>query len=339
MMHQVVNAYLAGSGVSTLARYWRLRFPDGSPHATWLSVADIEMRGTVGGSDLTSTSGASASSAEGGFPASNAFDGSVGNVWFPASGSDVNSWIACDLLTPSDLAEILVYGHPNDANYGPSRMLVEYSNDGFSWTTDARWPNLENLLWDVAEPGSFGQTRIIKRETTPRLINIGYTKGLNQDSIAWNGFTLRQSMAASAFPVDNSTGTANRVRFSLRAGTAEGLTVAKCYIQIKGIGAYSFASTPIQVTFNGGSSSFSIAANALQWSDDITLTVGPTDDVTISMYMNSAAADTFRRQSGSQTGVTSGFKSGDDATTQSPSGYTAQNRQYLGDLEVWDIAS
>lgn len=160
---------------------------------------------------------------------------------------------------------------------------------------------------------------------------------LNGDNDAWAGYTLRQSMPAAGIPKNGS-----KLRFSFRGGNAEGITISKCYVQLKGAGVYDFSTTPIAVLF-GGASSTTIGAATTVMCDDVTLAVTTSDSVVISVY-TSGAPDRYRfitQSAGSMTPqMRAGYKSGDSAATVSGSGYTdvtasGWNSCFLEDFEVF----
>jgi hypothetical protein len=152
---------------------------------------------------------------------------------------------------------------------------------------------------------------------------------MNADTGGWTNFTLRVVV-----PTGKLTN-GNYVRLSLRSGNAEGLIISACYIGIKS-GTYGFSTTPKQVTFDGGSAGFTVAAATTKMSDPITLPLTSSDSIVVSIHCpsGSTAADTFRRNTG-EVSFSSYFKAGSDAANQSPSGYTTNaQHNYLEDLET-----
>lgn len=329
MIHQVINAYKF-SAVSK--RYWRLRFPSGSAHATFLGLSEIEFHATVGSSDLSSSAGASASSSDAGFAASRAFDNNGAQSWFCDDNLQSGSWIACDLGSNQDLEEIIVTGDGTNTQFGPLEIVVDYSPDGTNWTNDTRWPTMTSLLWDITTDG--GETKKIRRtDTGLPIINVA-PFNMNLDNGGWTNFTLRQPLPAAVIPGQGCT----KLRFSFQSGATEGLVVNKCYIQ-KLNSTYGFTTTPVQVTFNGGSTSFTIAAGATQTSDDVTLTLSSTDAACVSLFIPSgqSANDTFKARTYSGVGLATYFKSGDDASNTSPASYSTVSARnlFLASLETW----
>lgn len=315
--------YRLGRTSAANKRFWRLRFPSGSPHATDLGLSEIEMRSTVGGSDLTSSANAVASSDQPSFVKGKAFDNSFTNTdsWFCTSGADVDSWIGNDLSSSTELLEFIVTAHGTDSTYGPSEMVFEYSPDGSAWTTDTRWPTMTGLRWSTGAPG---ETKKIRRtDTGLSVINVAGRPLFNADDNGWTpSYTIRSPIAAAAVPGEGG----NRVRFALQPSSTGGLVVSDAYV---GILSGTYGGTLTRATFNGGSNGFSASSGgAVQWSDDVTLTTASTDGLIIVYAVNG----NFRKAGGANTY----YKTGNDASNTSPSGYfTWAGIEFVVGLERW----
>lgn len=88
---------------------------------------------------------------------------------------------------------------------------------------------------------------------------------LDQDSVGWDGYTLRQVIPASALTAGS------KVRLRLEAASFVGLSVSAAYLGVLS-GTYSYADTPAPVTV-GGTSIFSIPAGSSVETDEIILSV------------------------------------------------------------------
>lgn len=144
-------------------RYWRVR----GSGALSFGLRDIEFRETIGGANIASGGLAIASSAEPGYPASNAFDGSATTYWTSVTGDASDfAWIGYRFPQDVSISQVALTSH-NDGTSGqqstsatvPSYLLVEYSDDGSSWTT--AWVE-ENVA-----PFRAGETRTFE---TPHLV-------------------------------------------------------------------------------------------------------------------------------------------------------------------------
>lgn len=127
-------------------RHWRVKcFGDNSGSGAAIAIAELELRGSVGGADLTGSGTASASNASNG-AASNAFDGDAGTFW--ATNTDAVSWIAYDFGAGNDVTiyEIAITARAStNQDQSPSVGYVEHSDDGSNWTP--AWPFAIESNW------------------------------------------------------------------------------------------------------------------------------------------------------------------------------------------------
>lgn len=143
----------------------------------------------------------------------------------------------------------------------------------------------------------------------------------NAGDSGYTGYTLRQNIGAALIP-----GNGTKIRFSVLGGYNDsGWAITKCYIGLKGSGNYDFATTPTQVLF-GGNTSVVAPSGTKQWSDEITLSVTTSDSLVIAFYTGAGngAQDSFSRYvTNTASSFLAAYKAGDDAVTQTVSGYTA----------------
>lgn len=116
-------------------RYWRITL-DANFGGAEFGATEIRMCNVIGGATVTGSGVASASSIyNGGYPASNAFDG-TGNAWF-SLGTGQPAWIGYDFGAGNafDIMEIDWQapggGYAGDA---PSSGWVQFSDDGVAFT-------------------------------------------------------------------------------------------------------------------------------------------------------------------------------------------------------------
>lgn len=319
-----------GAGAFSGARYWRFKFPDGTTSGQ-IIINEAEMRETVGGSDLATSGGASASAGSG---SGSGFDNNFTNYWDSGAGAATNSWLANDLGSAYDLAEVYLQGYYNDltSQYGPTKVEIEYSSNGSSWTADARWPTFSSLTWEAGVLGTGGGYKLFRRAATPSIIHGLAAFDNAGNSGGWTNYTARNVLPAASIPGPGG----NRCRFAIKGGSSEDFTINKAYIGIKS-GTYGFAATPVQVTFDSGSNSTTITSGTTKWSDEITLTTTTSDDLVISVFCPSGAGSADSYSGSNQLGRTLHYKSGDDAATTSPSGYTLFGNQMVLDIQVWSV--
>jgi hypothetical protein len=158
---------------------------------------------------------------------------------------------------------------------------------------------------------------------------VAVASGLNS---GWGGYTLRQRAIASSLG-----GAGSKVRATCMA--LVGGTVAKAYVQVAAASGdpYDFDSTPVALTFDGGSTSVTIANATPKLSDEVNVTFDGTRALVFSFYFSSMG--NIYAMDGGQTGRTNsveGYHFGDDAATvDAASGYTFTNAAFIAKLEVF----
>ena len=114
-------------------RYWRINIY-GLTSGTVTSIAEVELRSSEGGADITGSGTASANNETWG-AASNAFDNDSGTFWAP---NDVSGWLSYDFGVGNayDIIELAITAR-NDSFYGqtPRHFDLQYSDDNTNWTT------------------------------------------------------------------------------------------------------------------------------------------------------------------------------------------------------------
>lgn len=136
------------------ALYWRIYITLNNGHGTYTSIAEIEMRGTVGGPNLATGGTPSAASILGGAPASNAFDGNPATIWATAAGQRYPTWIRYQFPSPVAIRQIMLQSRSGaEVNQNPRDFTVEYSDDGASWTAIASFTNVTG--WASSEIRTF----------------------------------------------------------------------------------------------------------------------------------------------------------------------------------------
>ena len=158
-------------------RYWRLLISQsgGSPYA---GITELKMAETAGGANVCTGGTPSASSIfNGGYPASNAFDGvlTAASSWYCLNNTysnGLNSWIQYDFGgTPRNIAEIAIshYGSSGtEALAYPSAFALYYSDDNITWYRQRSW---SNLAFSAGETKVLDATAISSALITNRLIN------------------------------------------------------------------------------------------------------------------------------------------------------------------------
>lgn len=129
----------AGSQASSAAayRYWRIHINALNYGGSQVFLMEVELRGTVGGADLTTSSTPVLESSvffdgEGGYyPSANTLDGNTASYW--ASFPGVPHWLRYDLGSAKQVAQVAIYPWAAPMNC-PRDFVIQGSADGVSFT-------------------------------------------------------------------------------------------------------------------------------------------------------------------------------------------------------------
>jgi len=132
-------------------RYWRIVISANDGNTQYFGFTEVELRGSVGGSDLMSTqTGVGAATAAREVNNSNAAwrgaDGSLTSGWLgtipPVGITPENGWWQYDFGNPSqvgvstaDVRQIVIHGSFNAPTASPRDFTLQWSDDGTTWTT------------------------------------------------------------------------------------------------------------------------------------------------------------------------------------------------------------
>lgn len=125
----------ASSGGGAAYRYYRLNVSQ-SFGGSYLIIAEVELRATIGGADLTSPSTPVTQSSQDGaaMAGSKVVDNDIVTTW--ATSAAYPWWVRMDLGTPQSIAQVQItrLNNPQGFNGAPYNFTVEGSNDGTSFT-------------------------------------------------------------------------------------------------------------------------------------------------------------------------------------------------------------
>lgn len=126
----------AGSPPSGPAyRYWRIYITAINGDANYAAFAEIEIRGTVGGADLTTASTPTSQSSYYTFyQATQTRDNSTGTFWLSDTNAHINSWCRYDLTTASTVAQVAIYPYVGVLTWAPKDFVIQGSDDGTTFT-------------------------------------------------------------------------------------------------------------------------------------------------------------------------------------------------------------
>lgn len=121
------------------ARYWRVYITANDGSGSYIGMTEIELKDTLGGSDLTSaalasTNALASSEVNGSNTAAMAFDNSSSKGWL---GWLAPQWIRWDFGPGNDktIRQITIRGSWNAASASPKDFLLQGSGNGTDWTT------------------------------------------------------------------------------------------------------------------------------------------------------------------------------------------------------------
>lgn len=149
-MGMIVNSYAvaATTPIASPHRYWRIYIGSNSDPSNKnnISLAEIEMRESVGGADVTGSGTATADSQfSGSFTPSMAFANDGNTTTWVSTVTTHPHWIAYDFgvgITKA-IVEVAIMPRSSFTNQGPGAFKIQSSDDGTTWTDE----------WWVAYPG------------------------------------------------------------------------------------------------------------------------------------------------------------------------------------------
>ena len=117
----------------------------------FVTLHDVELRTSIGGSDLTNASTPVVASttllSQTGFTADKIVDGSTATNWAANQGFITDQWVYFDLYAPTLVHEIAIYGNPDFVGRNPKDITIQGANDATSWVTVKSFPG--NVDWQL----------------------------------------------------------------------------------------------------------------------------------------------------------------------------------------------
>lgn len=160
---QTVTAAAAAVGPGA-HRYWRLKITATQGGISTTSCGELELRTSQGGSDVTGSGTAIASTVYGGgLEADKAFDNNQATCWVCGFGAGMPQYIGYDFGAGNDVQIMEVGYKRRDDSFGISESMstgtVDYSDDGSSWTT----------AWSIPAQAPFasGENRLFAHPSYP----------------------------------------------------------------------------------------------------------------------------------------------------------------------------
>lgn len=137
----IINPYRYAAA-AVAHRYWRVLITLNDGSASFCGMTELELRGSVGGADLTSPINANINSAASTSVNSDngpefAFDDNTGTGWL--SNTSGSSWLRWDFVSQGigaqSIAQIAIRGSWNDPSASPRNFQVQWSDNSTTWTT------------------------------------------------------------------------------------------------------------------------------------------------------------------------------------------------------------
>lgn len=134
-------------------RYWRI-YITASDGGTYVSLAEVELRSSIGGADLIGSGSVSASYSNPSYPVSNSIDNNASTFWTTYTQTPPQWWKydfgegnAYDIVEVALTPRGGAYYHESPRNF-----TIDYSDNGTDWTTARSfqshyWPNTNQQLF------------------------------------------------------------------------------------------------------------------------------------------------------------------------------------------------
>jgi len=152
------GASASGSSPAPIAfRYWRLYLLNNNGDTNFMCVAEVELRLTVGGADVTTSSTPVTGSSfyDATYPPSNVVDGglNLAGSWISAVGQTTNQWLRLDLATSKAVKQVQISAETTNPTRAPKDIRIEGSSDGVNFTTVGTF--LGNTNWGATPNRTF----------------------------------------------------------------------------------------------------------------------------------------------------------------------------------------
>lgn len=133
LWQHLVNQQAEAAAVSKTWRYWRI-FVQTNNGGNLISLGEVQLRATVGGSDLTTTSTPVTASNAANAPVTNIRDNDTATLWATGVGVTTDSWVRLDLGTTQTVLQVAMYPQSTLLNRAPKDFIIQGSDDGTTFT-------------------------------------------------------------------------------------------------------------------------------------------------------------------------------------------------------------
>ena len=152
MIRDLIMVAAAAGAPAASYRYWRIFMLNNNGGGGYLALNEVELRGSVGGSDITTpaTPVTASTQYDGTYGPEYTVDNSlsVESLWISYPNAVTNQWLRYDLGTPTAIAQVaMCWNAASLAGTSPKDLRIEGSNDGANFTTvktflgNTSWPD------------------------------------------------------------------------------------------------------------------------------------------------------------------------------------------------------
>ena len=152
MIRDLIMVAAATGAPEASYRYWRIFILNNNGDGNYISLNEVELRGSVGGADITTLATPVTASSQYGpsYGPQYTVDNSLSALplWLSSPSAVTNQWLRYDLGTPTVIAQVaMCFNEPNGPGRSPKDLRIEGSNDGTNFTTvktflgNTSWPD------------------------------------------------------------------------------------------------------------------------------------------------------------------------------------------------------
>ena len=133
LWQHLMNQQAEAAAVSKTWRYWRIFVQTNNGDPTYITIAEVQLRGTIGGADLTTGATPALASTQSS-AVGNTLDGNTTTIWASTANSVTDQWLRFDMGTPTTLAQVAMYPQSAFPNRAPKDFIIQGSDDGTTFT-------------------------------------------------------------------------------------------------------------------------------------------------------------------------------------------------------------
>ena len=154
MIRDLIMVAAATGAPEASYRYWRIFILKNNGNVSWLALDEVELRGSVGGADITTpaTPVTASTQYDWAYDPKHTVDNLLSTTppWISSPNAVTNQWLRYDLGTPTAIAQVAMCWNAAIAageGTSPKDLRIEGSNDGTNFTTvktflgNTSWPD------------------------------------------------------------------------------------------------------------------------------------------------------------------------------------------------------